>query len=315
MSKTLYILGNGFDLFHGLPTHYRCLLCYLQTTHPIEEKKIGFLFDRNNPDKLWSNFEKELETFDAFSLVEKNIDSWIKKETYEKFENLFTDIHCTIQTLFKDWVSQIDMETNNGNRIVIEKEAFFLNFNYTNTLEKYYDIDPSQICYIHRDTKNNECANPIVGHSRKNNCVEKVKCRICQFIRAYGKYPNWAQNSDDFAQKVIDELNDLWEGLSKAPQILQYNTNEIYTIAQNEAFFKQYVNLENIYIMGHSMSAVDSDYFKKIYIQSPNAQWHISKYNQTDEELITNLANLIGIEKNNIKIDTFYMDSLLVKNK
>lgn len=156
MSKRLYILGSGFDQYHGLPTSYRCLLCYMQTTHPIEEKRIGFLFDRQNPDKLWSNFETELETFDAIKLVEKNIATWSQMETWIEFENYFDDIHSAIQTLFKDWVLQMDMEANNGKRIAINQDALFLNFNYTNTLEKFYNINSSQICYIHRDTKNNE---------------------------------------------------------------------------------------------------------------------------------------------------------------
>lgn len=31
---TLYIIGNGFDLFHELPTRYKNYKDYLEETHP-----------------------------------------------------------------------------------------------------------------------------------------------------------------------------------------------------------------------------------------------------------------------------------------
>lgn len=313
MSKTLYIIGNGFDQYHGLPTSYKCFLCYMLKQHPNDTERIGFIFDRKNPNKLWSDFENGLETFDSLELVKKNIDNWIHIERLCEFENLFDNVHSELKSFFHEWVLQIQMELDNGKRITLDKDALFLNFNYTNTLERFYKITPSHICYIHRDTKNNKCAEPIVGHSHQNNCVEKSKCKICQYIKAYGKYPKWANGLEDFAQKVIYELNEFWDGLAKEPKIIQINPHEIYTIFGNKDFFNKCNNLDEIYVMGHSMNDVDRDYFRKIHMQSPNAQWHISKYNKTDEELKNQLAGLIGIEEKKINVDTFEMDSLLIK--
>ena len=305
----MYIIGNGFDIYHGLPTSYRCFLCYMLKHYPEEAKRLGFIFDRENPDKLWSNFEEELETFDAFELVRNNFDTLVNT-TENDFYNIFFDIHSKLQMYFSDWVKQINMEMDNGKRLALDKKAFFLNFNYTNTLERFYQINPSQICHIHLEAKENECALPVVGHSRMNNCVEKSKCKICQFIRHSGKYPSWTHSAENFAEKVIEQLNHLWDGLAKEPQILQVNSKEIYTIAQYGKNFTDYCNLDDIYVLGHSLGIADKDYFRKIHRLSSAAKWHLSKYNENDSDLKKNLSELTDIDVNMLNVETFSMNEL-----
>ena len=58
--EKLYIIGNGFDLYHGLPTSYQCFLCYMLRTHLEDAKQIGHIFDRTDYEKPWSDFERNL---------------------------------------------------------------------------------------------------------------------------------------------------------------------------------------------------------------------------------------------------------------
>ncbi len=309
MSKILYILGNGFDIFHGLPTSYRCFLCYMQRTHPLEVKSLGFMFDRNDPYKLWSNFEEELESFDVLELVKNNIGEWIKLSKKD-FYNLFENIHSALQEYFHEWILQTPMGVDNGKRLPLNKNALFLNFNYTNTLEDFYHIDSANICHIHGNTMQNQICKPIAGHSRTKNCVEKDKCKVYKFIRDYGQFPQWAKGVEDFAEVVLKELNELWDGLAKEPKN-QIVDNKIHTIRDNRWFFDKCCKLEDIYVMGCSLGIVDKDYFKEIYESSPNAKWHISIYSEKESEVNEKLANLLNRKVENLHIDTFKMDELL----
>lgn len=281
------------------------------TNYPNEIKRLGFLFDRSNPKKLWSDFENELEIFDALELVKRNIDNWLIAKNRNDFENLFDNVHFQLQTFFHDWVLQIQMGMDNGKRLKFAENALFLNFNYTNTLEDFYHIKSSNICHIHGDTFKNSSCKPIVGHAREHNCVEKDKCKICKFIRQYGKYPQWTTDSEDFAEVVIEELNNLWDGLAKEPSIQHISGNKIYTIGQNRSFFEKCHNCDDIYIMGSSLSSVDKDYYTEIFELSPNARWHISVYNENESEVKKRLANLLNISEKELCADTFQMTELL----
>lgn len=312
MNKSLYIIGNGFDIFHGLPTSYRCFLCFMLKNHPDKAQSLGFLFDRNNPYKLWSDFETELEAFDSLELVKRNLDIWLHIQDINDFKNLFENVRCQLQTYFHDWVLQIQMGMDNGNRLNFTENALFLNFNYTSTLEDFYHIESSRICHIHGDTLKTNSCKPIVGHARVYNCVEDRKCKICQFIRQYGKHPQWATDVEDFAEVVLEELNNLWDGLAKEPIIEHMPGRKIYTIDQNRSFFEKCHNCNDIFIMGCSLASVDKDYYTEIFELSPNARWHISVYNETEVDAKTKLANLLDIKVGELHADTFYMNNLLI---
>ena len=309
MSKTLYILGNGFDQYHGLPTSYRCFLCYMLREHPNDVERLGFIFDRTNPNKLWSDFENELETFDSLELVKKNIDNWINIECQYEFENLFDNVHRELKSFFHEWVLQTQMELDNGKRVTLDEDALFLNFNYTTTLEDFYHIDSSKICHIHMDTLLEESHEPIVGHSHTRNCVEKDKYKIFKYIQTYGKHPAWACDTEYFAEVVLEELDKFWDGLAKEPEN-QIVDSKIHTIRDNRWFFDECSTIEDIYVMGCSLSVVDKDYFKEIYELSPNAKWHISIYNEKESEVKEKFANLLDSKVENLQIDTFKMDEL-----
>lgn len=311
MAKTLYIIGNGFDKYHGLATGYSDFRCYMMQNHHDEWKRIGLIFNRKNPDQLWSNFEKELETFDALKLVKKNVESWMNL-TLNEFENQFDVFHNAILGYFHEWILQIDMNKENKKRLELDKNALFLSFNYTNTLEKLYGISSNQICYIHGNTLNSNSLRPIVGHSHKHNCVAKVQNEIRQYIKTLDKCPKWAVNFDDFADIVLEELNKFWDGLAKEPCSLQIDPHKKYTIIQNGNGFKDYNKLDDIYVMGHSLEYVDADYFKEIYSLSPNAEWHISKYNEKEDDLKQKLSNLLQSQVSSLRISIFTMDSLAI---
>ena len=71
MSK-LYIIGNGFDIKHGLPSRYSDFAMYCEQNFGDLYERINKLFTKISKDKdsLWSNFKHALGLPDESVLQE-----------------------------------------------------------------------------------------------------------------------------------------------------------------------------------------------------------------------------------------------------
>lgn len=63
MLKTLYIIGNGFDLHHGIKSRYADFRKYCEEQDEEMVKRLKMFHE--NPEKLWSDFEAEMGNIDA----------------------------------------------------------------------------------------------------------------------------------------------------------------------------------------------------------------------------------------------------------
>ena len=84
---------------------------------------------------------------------------------------LFKETIELLRSAFRDWVNSIDI--NNCSRIEDYKfteDNFYLTFNYTETLERIYDIPSTQICHIHgsRLVKGDDY---VFGHNNKRDVI------------------------------------------------------------------------------------------------------------------------------------------------
>ena len=163
--KKLYIIGNGFDRYHGLPTSYECFNCFMCREHPEEHEKIGRVFDSKDTTMLWSDFENKLGELDISGLIYRNLSAWAK-EPLHKFENEFDDLYNKLVLYFQEWVKQINMACANSKRLELDKTAYYLNFNYTETSEYLYRLDKTQILYIHNKINKDSDLVPIFGHGK-----------------------------------------------------------------------------------------------------------------------------------------------------
>lgn len=99
--KRLYIIGNGFDLYHGLPTSYKCFNCFMCREHPEDHERIGRIFDSKDTSMLWCKFEEKLGELDVSGLIYNNLSAWVKKPLH-KFENEFDDLRCRLVLDFQE---------------------------------------------------------------------------------------------------------------------------------------------------------------------------------------------------------------------
>lgn len=284
--KKLYIIGNGFDLYHGLPTAYKCFNCFMLKKHPEEHDLIGKIFNPQDPNMLWSDFENMLGQPNLDALC-----SYLRNSRVSIDDN-FDDLFYNINDLFKEWVRSIDMQMFSGKLLNMDPEGEFLNFNYTNTLEKCYEIEDTYICYIHGATMKNEYSKPVVGHGNYSWCKDNEEIINCK-SQIYG-----------IPSKIICEFYD-W--FSKEPDILsrrnendEYGNPDNYYIFEHESKFNLYKQCHEIYVLGHSLSDVDLPYFKRIANGAPQAHWYVSYMGVEDMKkkqiIIKGIPNINRVE-------------------
>lgn len=304
MSKKLYIIGNGFDLWHGLYTSYKCFNCFMCRQHPEDQKTIGRLFNPSNPDMLWSDFENMLGQPDIKALAEYILET-PSNGKYPRTDDIFH----SLKTYFQEWVNEINMPSQNNKRLNLDKNAFFLNFNYTDTLEHCYSINSTQICYIHGDTKKNPVAIPVVGHRGPGDYVKKS-------IEAIKKI----EPDCDFTT-IFNEIEGFYDSLAKEPKIMSRSSEvdkhghpDNYYINQYVDFFNRASDCSDIYVLGHSLSVIDQPYIIRIHADSPKATWRISYYNEREKKAKKrNLCKLLNVNRWKINIKLLKLDDLCCK--
>ncbi|WP_263065597.1 bacteriophage abortive infection AbiH family protein [Dickeya dadantii] len=151
---TLYIIGNGFDLWHGLKTSYTHFYDFAR--EKLEEVSEFYSFDLND-DVPWNDFENTLGTFNwhEFYTTNNNIDvdaedfrpSFVYGLEDELTEQAEQHVE-SIRECFQEWVESIDISMAEK-KLPFPKSAQFITFNYTSTLEYTYCINDQKVLHIH----------------------------------------------------------------------------------------------------------------------------------------------------------------------
>lgn len=271
----LVVIGNGFDRKHNMNTTYEDFKKYLQIVKATDFKDAIEKYIQS--DELWRNFESALGELDYRQLEYDNSsylksffnENW-KDSAYHDYQYMIKDelsFHEKIQHFLKKWILSVKIGKKpvfNDN--VINKKCIFLNFNYTNTLEKLYNIPESNILYIHGKAIRGD--NLVVGH-HDDAPFQNKNIRVSTINNDYDKYEN------DFRLKEGEcIINEYFSNTYKDTD---------YIINKNLDFFFKLSNINIIYILGHSLSDIDFEYFKKIKESVRNdCKWNITYYSNDD---------------------------------
>lgn len=311
---TLYIIGNGFDLHHGIKTNYMDFREYLKSQYIELFEELSQYYRIDKDSKLWSNFEKGLKDFDYTELVMSFGDylpNYASDEFYERdryvlelyVKNKLDSLRHELQEAFNNWINDLKMPSNLcDEKIKLDNSACFLNFNYTGILETYYNVPRKNITYIHN--KSGEGKNLLYGH-------------------AWNPYYWAAQRNEKMPKNLTEEARILWK--EKQADKYDYSEERAYIaidnffskiyknckviISNNEQFFSKIKGVQKIYILGHSMSEVDLPYFKKIIksIKFKKVNWIVSSYN---DDFTYKRKILINLGVNSQKINSISLSYL-----
>lgn len=173
-SKRLIICGNGFDAHHRLPTtysHYKDFL--MKHYHQVKRDYDNFPCLTDTGKGYWYNIEESLEIdYQPYfeDSVLNNYPDLINDESDSRWDNLWVNIDIDSKFIdmftgkcFYEFLSTLSYDEKERSFIVerlINANCVFLTFNYTDTLQRLYQIPEDRVLHIHGALKNIKSDNP-----------------------------------------------------------------------------------------------------------------------------------------------------------
>lgn len=285
--KELMIIGNGFDLNHGLKTRYQDFVkCY--KSNEILNK---FRLISGNYMETWYDFENAIQNImrEEWDKILQKIEVQIynEKTMYDdnlklmELNNLFNDI----RKLFSMYISKINIESDIEFNPVLLKvftnKSFAITFNYTSFIEKYVE----SVYYVHGSIERDEeiilgmsndeisdICSPVARYFCKNNRREYLS-----FKRFLDKKKMSNQDKKSWLNRFNKQIQSLDSGkggydLTESDLKKEVFLNPIveYGIKNN---FSSYIasvdfsfleNISKLYIIGHSLMC-DKSYLEMIF--------------------------------------------------
>lgn len=314
--KNLYIIGNGFDIYHGIKSRFSDYRKWLENNNPDLYYKLVELYEDASVSEWWNDFENHLADFNildyAFRLGFENqpdfaSDDFRERDRYVaqlKAEKTFSLLLEEIRDSLYKWISQLSMPEDP--RVTIEQDgSFFLTFNYTHTLEDIYHIPNNQVLHIHGSLTKEESI--IYGHGTERDDLNK---RIQESLP---KVPVTESLSEDEYYDVISKYE-----IAHSTQLaieatllgvasLQKNVTEL--INKNGSFFEQISEIERVFMYGFSFSSIDLPYLEEIVKRTkPEIHWVISWYSKEDKRRIMDFVTKYNIQNITIIKGIKYLD-------
>ena len=258
--NTLFVIGNGFDLYHGANTFYAAYKEFLLCNFPLLVRIFDDNLNWSDTAKV-SRFTKVLEdsVFNDFDNSWNNVEYVLGRPNipidrdFIKQYQISPSLWSWLFTfLVGFWIKNV-VNSEEFKKIQpkpnlhFSQKSFYLNFNYTPTLETVYGVPHNVIKYIHGFYKDNRL---LFGHSDQDSIKE-----------TRGDLQAFYKNSFKDVHGNIAKNGEYFEMLKS-------------------------IHIEKIWVLGHSFNDVDYPYFEKISNIFPNAHWFIAYYKDEDVEKI-----------------------------
>ena len=290
--KNLYIIGNGFDIYHGIPCGFLNFKDWVKEHDAVLYFRLLKVYKYVWDDDWWSAFETSLGklniSYYANEIGNLYDPEYVKDGTIEertkcasiKVTEEFTKIRDALRTDFQQWLIEAYRKCNIDRIIQLFDESRFLSFNYTKTLEDVYGINSKQICHIHGiiDDKDSMIVGHGLGLEEFNDVLDCQKLRVEAeiFYKGFKTELQYVTppHKELTEQSTIYSLSALQKNVKGCMQ-------------KNEKFFNDILDVQRIYAYGFSFSPIDMPYIEKIIRRTkPETHWVISYYSQEDKRRI-----------------------------
>lgn len=303
----LYIIGNGFDLMHGVKSSYYDFRDSLGKHNLLRETLENYL----TSDDIWADFENALAHFNIPAMGSQHmVDNWLDwtdaykddagaAEYFMAIEAAATPIQIVAQELprcFRIWVESLSVGTKDRPLQKLFRNGKVLCFNYTEFVETLYGIPEQHVCYIHgcrRKIKYRPNDRLILGHI-PGVIEDAFNFDDDSHLRIKGPYK---QAMSQIAQNQVLQL------IADYDAELTKNCREIITA--HASFFSELNEIENIVVIGHSFSPVDWDYFAEVAANlsnRKNTHWYFGCHSLRDLKNLEQMLKKLNIETTNISV-------------
>ena len=278
MTDTLYLIGNGFDLHHGLKTSYANF-----RDDYIKKKNSGLWNDLidiygeapQNDDLWWKDFENMLGKVNYESLSKSRNGDAIG---FMKVRNLMKE---KLPSLFGRWIKTVDRQIDLNKMVLMDEfdaNALFFTFNYTLLLEKVYHVKEENVWHIHGSVKYPD--DIVVGHDANAD-------QLVRYTQEYNK------DQQRISSSYADLINQ--EALNGAKKVRAI-------IGKQDERFDQYSDIKHFIAMGFSFNNIDLPYIEKIWNLNRHrdeADWTVYVHTPEDKSIIKKLIDM-GTSEHNI---------------
>lgn len=254
---TLIIIGNGFDIWQGLNTSYAQFQSYYLahrddilkklhikkytieeqdgTSYQITDVEIiyGDPFDPSElDDSFWGTFETSLSNVDAERI---NLFFGKEKSDLRDMKRSIKNASRILKEAFCGWIASIAIEKQESSYHFGEN-CLFINFNYTDTLLNRFQIDPTDELHIHGEASDK--ASIVFGHS------DHPQQPTVELARWGGRFRGLY---------LVEEL------LYETDKHVHENLFILAAFLATHGMKKE--DIKDVYVLGHSMSLPDLEYF------------------------------------------------------
>lgn len=324
----LFIIGNGFDIMHGVPSSY-----YNFRDTIGKNNILRFILEAYiRKDDIWGNFEDNLAYLDremmlgtvddllsGFGVPDEEDDDFSAADFFAAQEIAASPVFILTQELpkrFRRWINTLEpYNVSKPLEDLLKVEARYVNFNYTEFLETIYGVPGKNVLYIHGDRRDKK-AQLVLGHGHDTEEVfeewyQSNKDRKGLQPRLRGRKGRFYNNDNPvyLAYFLEDDTKGNWksqmryDAINNTVRIIEdyydesaKKTSEV--LARNEIYFKALEDIKRIVVIGHSLSDVDYPYFKEVikYNKSrTKMKWCFSWHSVDDLKRITRFVLVMGI--------------------
>ena len=270
--KNLFLIGNGFDRWQNLSSSYDDFRQYYQTHidtvmremsinrvviandkgEKVELTPVDLIFGNPfDPGELKPEFFWQLEE-SMNKIDDQSLNEYFgrDKKALKRLAKTVSQAKRILQKIFSDWIVSLDVKPASVFSHRFEDDSVFINFNYTDTLEKRFGIDPENIFHIHGEAK--YPATIVVGHASH---PEQPFDELLE--------QKFIQSEDGGRSPRLEGLYYIECVLYETDKHIQDNLNELFLFFSEHDIHIE--DIENIYVLGMSLSEPDLGYIDCLY--------------------------------------------------
>ena len=271
--RSLYIIGNGFDLHHKIKSGYTDYSEWLKENDiAVYQKIVAMYGDDIANNEWWSDFETNLGYLNVREIIEHH--SWLNQPSDDDLEkmraidtmggawDIQTNVGETLEFIknsFHRWIDSLS-PAKKGPKVHIDPaDSYFINFNYTLTLENTYGISPQRVCHIHGSVNDDEY---VIGHGRSKEEIEEE-------ARPYFEpYNNHIDPSEYGIDAIDDEITENTKQ-EMIEQVISIKKPVEKLFKKLKPLLEKLGKVETLNIWGLSFSDVDMPYLEAVFENIP----------------------------------------------
>lgn len=286
----LIIIGNGFDLHHGLATSYSDYRDWLI----VHDERVVADFESfdyvtecllhesslccksssmEEGDRRWSSLEESLgiewddlcyETLEhAYPHLTDDNPGW---------DDFWIELHMRLEYLkkltrdhFREWVESIDVSKAKP-VLDLPDTASFITFNYTPTLEHVYGVRPDRILHIHGSVSNED---ELLQFGSPDNNPKELQMMLED---KYGMDDFYGATIQQGVTVACDRCADTWKNIEGNNDALN-------------RFVDTLGKINTVIIIGNSFDKVDKPYYRDVLApRFRDAEWVFCEHDPNENK-------------------------------